>query len=111
MKQCKIYYATVVSVAGKWSTKGDRLAEPVEIEDRPALGKSPEYCCTKIAKAIKSWVLYVTGDFIKVDAKVDAINLCFCPFCGAKIVYEADLELREVETYITCHTYHFEENK
>ena len=120
--KCKIYYGTVVNEDGdNWAKLGSHEVEPIKMEGRePIIGKSPEFCCTGFEKAWQSrWLLYFSSDSNRgqIEIKLRSngpglqqdLKVCFCPFCGAKIILLENLKLRVMQTTRTVKSYYMEE--
>ena len=110
MKECTLYFATVVEASGEWSTRDKKEIEPVKVEGRAPLGKQPEYCCEDIKDGIERRLVSIAGDGIRLihwSGNSDKY-IHFCPFCGAKIVLKPHLKLKEIKEPITWHQYHYE---
>lgn len=111
MKQCIIYFATVVeeSEGQRWPRIGGKEAEPIWVEGQKgqkAMGKAPEWCCKDLEAAIGNHNLSIGSENIR-DSKSCA-KYSFCPFCGAEIVYKPHLKLRVVVTRVEYEGYHYE---
>lgn len=113
MKECRIYYATVIETQGRWARMGEKHLEPVQVEGRPPLGKAPELCCEDLKAATESFTLHIGGEHIGLQGVSShfIVKINFCPFCGAKIVYIPDLKLEAVKHTRPIDTYYFLESK
>jgi len=116
--KCKIYYGIIVNESGDdWAKLGYYMEEPVKVEGRDPIGKSPEFCCEYFAG------IYTQGYFSFYSHPIPTIKLSwrnhymggdgppainFCPFCAAKIIMLEDLKLNVVKTPCTVASYHVE---
>ena len=108
MKQCKIYYATVIETEGRWAKKGEKCVEPVRVESRAPLGKAPEYCCEGLKSALESRHLYTGDEYLQIQEQFPYLKINFCPLCGAKIVYIPNLKLKSLKCTRTYDSYYFD---
>lgn len=113
-KECKIYYGTVVeeTVSQRWTEIGSHSMEPIKVEGRDPIGKEPEFCCDSLKAEMKEYRIsfyFRLGEEVGLHFNPSpGRQINFCPFCGAKIVFEEHLKLKVIETPITRHSYHYE---
>lgn len=117
--KCKIYYGTVVNEDGEhWVRVGAHLQEPVKVEGREPLGKPPEFCCKEFEESWHRYLyFYSASNRGQIEIKLrsngpglkEDLKVCFCPFCGARIILQENLKLRAMKTTHTVDTYYIEE--
>ena len=96
MRECKVFYGTVVNDGDGWVQAGTHEMEPIRVEGQAPLGKPPEFCCADLKQQIdQHFRVYFSGGprvvpikigYLVIDVGSDHIHATYCPFCGAKIV-------------------------
>ena len=101
MKDCIIYYGTIVETVGNWAVLGAQMEEPVSVEGQRPLGRPPDFCCEKFKVAYDDFDLSFSsrvGIVLSSHRSKPDSYISFCPYCGAKIVLLEDLKLRVIKT-------------
>lgn len=108
-KKAVFYYSKVIK-GNRWSPTGWLTLEPLRVEGYEAIGKQPEFCCSRLESAVKH-ESYGTFAFIAPSSPwenppymalvIDNRNydpISYCPYCGAEIEMRENLSVRIVET-------------
>jgi len=89
----------------KWKALYERENEPK--------GKSPDSCCSSFANGMRESNFWFQDSSdkrpsLQVRTHQGLLEIRYCPFCGAKIIFKENLKLRVVETTVPRKTYNFE---
>jgi hypothetical protein len=104
-RECRFYYYKVVQNDNDWPRKTITGLEPVKVEGREPLGKPPDYCCDTMKFATERNHPLMTYDHPWLTPGIqirpegwwndDRAPIQYCPWCGANIVMEEHLHLKE----------------
>lgn len=112
--QCTFHYSIIMESHDEYPKVGSKLVEPVSVEDREPLGKEPDFCCENMKKALDDYSLYVRGFqgtialLFRDNPNLPSVGICYCPFCGANIVFSENLKLRVCKTTRTIDNRYYE---
>ena len=113
-KKAVFYYSRIVEGIDR-SFVSEILLEPVRVENQESLGKTPQFCCAVLEKAMgrppgtfESITFVSTSrnvpflsmyDCVRPDSERLRVN--YCPFCGAGIEIKQNLRLKAFQMEVS----------
>lgn len=120
--QCTFYYSVITeSGDNNYIKVGSKHLEPHGIEGQELLGKEPDLCCENMKRVLGNYdfygvesqgimILIIRGvhESTLLSGNNPIARICYCPFCGANIVFQENLKLRVQKTTRTIEQHYYE---